>query len=83
MTFLNHSNLLGSLLPSKLLSSVFSGRFLPSPSHSFPLVCPVTQKLYQAKIVPPGTIFAINIVPGGTILVAKSVPGSEKGPLAI
>ena len=51
----------------------------------------VTQKLYRAKIVPAGTIFATKIVPGGTILVAKSVPalpkvyrpGCEKGPLAI
>ena len=36
--------------------------------------CSVTQKLYRAKIVPPGTIFATKIVPPGTILVAKSVP---------
>ena len=39
---------------------------------------PVTQKLYRAKIVPPGTIFATKIVPGGTILVAKSVPALPK-----
>ena len=50
----------------------------------------VTQKLYRAKIVLGGTIFATKIVPLGTILVAKSVtglaksvPGSENGPLAI
>ena len=51
----------------------------------------VTQKLYRAKIVLGGTIFATKIVPPGTILVAKSVPALpkvyrvvlEKGPLAI
>ena len=36
-------------------------------------VRPVTQKLYRAKIVLGGTIFAAKIVLPGTILVAKSV----------
>ena len=39
---------------------------------------PVTQKLYRAKIVPAGTIFATKIVPPGTVLVAKSVPALPK-----
>ena len=34
----------------------------------------VTQKLYRAKIVPPGTIFATKIVPPGTIFATKIVP---------
>ena len=38
----------------------------------------VTQKLYRAKIVLGGTIFATKIVPPGTILVAKSVPALPK-----
>ena len=38
----------------------------------------VTQKLYRAKIVPAGTLFATKIVPPGTILVAKSVPALPK-----
>ena len=38
----------------------------------------VTQKLYRAKIVPAGTIFATKIVPPGTILVAESVPALPK-----